>query len=128
MLIPPTLLAILLTFLLQNPPVSMSAQKERTFIAIKPDGVQRGIVGEVIKRFELKGFKLVALKMVTASEEHLKIHYKDLAKKSFFPGLVKYMASGPIVAMVSWSLNQVPILHPGLGRVERGENWPSYAR
>jgi hypothetical protein len=76
--------------------------RERTFICVKPDGVQRGIVGEIIKRFEQKGFKLVALKMMTASEEHLKEHYKDLATKPFFPGLVQYMASGPVVPMVSF--------------------------
>ena len=73
---------------------------ERTFIAIKPDGVQRGLVGKIIARFEAKGFKLVALKQMTASKEHLENHYADLAKKPFFPGLVEYMGSGPVVAMV----------------------------
>ncbi|XP_002123476.3 nucleoside diphosphate kinase B [Ciona intestinalis] len=73
---------------------------ERTFIAVKPDGVQRGLVGKIIQRFEAKGFKLVALKMITATEDHLKLHYADLSTKKFFPGLVKYMASGPVVAMV----------------------------
>jgi len=73
---------------------------ERTFIAIKPDGVQRGLVGKIIARFEAKGFKLVALKQMTASKEHLENHYADLAKKPFFPGLVQYMGSGPVVAMV----------------------------
>merc|ERR1711976_771656 len=76
------------------------AQRERTFIMIKPDGVQRGIVGDIIKRFEQKGFKLVAMKFMWATEEHLKQHYADLAGKPFFPGLVKYMASGPLVPMV----------------------------
>jgi len=75
----------------------MAANKERTFIMIKPDGVHRGIVGEIIKRFEQKGFKLVAMKFMWASEEHLKKHYADLAEKPFFPGLVKYMSSGPVV-------------------------------
>ena len=65
---------------------------ERTFIMIKPDGVHRGIVGEIIKRFENKGFKLVAMKLMQASTELLEIHYADLSKKPFFPGLVKYMA------------------------------------
>jgi nucleoside-diphosphate kinase len=73
---------------------------ERTFIAIKPDGVQRGLVGKIIARFEAKGFKLVALKQMTASKEHLENHYADLSSKPFFPGLVKYMGSGPVVAMV----------------------------
>ncbi|XP_067663526.1 nucleoside diphosphate kinase B-like [Haliotis asinina] len=73
---------------------------ERTFIAVKPDGVQRGIVGEIMKRFESRGYKLVACKMMKASTEHLEQHYADLKSKPFFPGLVKYMASGPVVAMV----------------------------
>merc|ERR1711929_37423 len=74
---------------------------------IKPDGVQRGIVGEIIKRFEQKGFKLVAMKMVKASVAHLEQHYADLSKKPFFAGLVKYMASGPVVAMVWEGLDAV---------------------
>lgn len=73
---------------------------ERTFIAIKPDGVQRGLVSEVIARFEKKGYKLVALKLMTASEERAKEHYADLSARPFFPGLVKYFTSGPIVCMV----------------------------
>uniref|UniRef100_F6YB01 Nucleoside diphosphate kinase n=1 Tax=Ciona intestinalis TaxID=7719 RepID=F6YB01_CIOIN len=73
---------------------------ERTFIAVKPDGVQRGLVGKIVARFEAKGFKLVAMKMATATEDHLKKHYSDLSSKPFFAGLVKYMGSGPVVAMV----------------------------
>ena len=80
---------------------------ERNFIMIKPDGVHRGIVGEIIKRFENKGFKLVAMKFMQASVEHLEKHCADLSKKPFFAGLVKYMASGPVVAMVWEGLNAV---------------------
>eukprot|EP00056_Hartaetosiga_gracilis_P001487 m.45288 g.45288 ORF g.45288 m.45288 type:complete len:152 (+) comp10662_c0_seq1:2857-3312(+) len=74
--------------------------RERTYIMIKPDGVQRGLVGEIIKRFEQKGFKLVALKLKTASNELLEEHYGDLKGKKFFPSLIKYMASGPVCCMV----------------------------
>ncbi|KUF89416.1 hypothetical protein AM588_10002655 [Phytophthora nicotianae] len=74
--------------------------KERTFIAIKPDGVQRGLISEVIGRFEKKGYKLVALKLMTATEARAKAHYADLSERPFFPGLVKYFTSGPIVCMV----------------------------
>jgi nucleoside-diphosphate kinase len=73
---------------------------ERTFIAIKPDGVQRGLISEVIARFEKKGYKLVALKLMTATEQRAKDHYADLAGRPFYPGLVKYFTSGPIVCMV----------------------------
>ncbi|KAK4104002.1 nucleoside diphosphate kinase [Parathielavia hyrcaniae] len=80
---------------------------ERTFIAIKPDGVQRGLVGAIISRFETRGFKLVALKLVTPGKEHLEKHYSDLSSKPFFAGLVEYMNSGPIVAMVWEGLDAV---------------------
>ncbi|GAM36263.1 nucleoside diphosphate kinase [Talaromyces pinophilus] len=73
---------------------------EQTFIAIKPDGVQRGLVGPIISRFESRGFKLAALKLVSPPRELLEKHYADLSEKPFFPGLVTYMLSGPIVAMV----------------------------
>merc|ERR1739842_66294 len=98
----------------------MSANNERTFIMLKPDAVHRGIVGEIIKRFEKKGFKLVAMKFMQASVEHLEKHYADLSKKPFFAGLVKYMASGPVVAMVWEGLNAVKT-----GRVMLGETNPA---
>lgn len=59
-----------------------------SFIAIKPDGVQRGLIGPIISRFENRGFKLVAIKLLTPSKEHLEKHYADLAGKPFFPGLI----------------------------------------
>jgi len=75
-------------------------KQERTFIAVKPDGVQRAIVGEIIKRFEQKGYKLVAIKMIRPSEDFAAKHYDDLKTKPFFGGLVKFFASGPVVAMI----------------------------
>ena len=57
---------------------------ERTFIAIKPDGVQRGLVGEIIKRFEQRGFKLVAMKLCKPGLEHIQTHYADLSSKVSF--------------------------------------------
>merc|ERR1711939_82630 len=97
----------------------MAANRERTFIAIKPDGVQRGLVGKIVKRFEQRGFKLVAMKLCKPGLEHLKQHYADLAEKSFFPGLVNYMNSGPICAMVWEGLNVVK-----MGRMMLGETNP----
>ena len=73
---------------------------ERTYIMVKPDGVQRGLVSEVLARFERRGFQLLALKMVTPTRALLEQHYGDLKSKSFFPGLISYMSSGPVVAMV----------------------------
>uniref|UniRef100_A0A803TUU9 Nucleoside diphosphate kinase n=2 Tax=Anolis carolinensis TaxID=28377 RepID=A0A803TUU9_ANOCA len=98
----------------------MAPNTERTFIAVKPDGVQRGLVGEIIKRFEQKGFRMVAMKLLHASEELLKEHYIDLKDKPFYPGLVKYMNSGPIVAMVWEGLNVVKT-----GRLMLGETNPA---
>ncbi|CAN6613145.1 nucleoside diphosphate kinase [Trichomonascus vanleenenianus] len=73
---------------------------EQTFIAIKPDGVQRGLIGPILTRFEQRGFKLVAIKLTQPSESLLREHYADLQAKPFFPGLLKYMTSGPVLATV----------------------------
>jgi nucleoside-diphosphate kinase len=80
---------------------------ERTYIMVKPDGVQRGLVGKIINRFEERGFKLVAVKLVQSTKEHLEKHYADLKGKPFFPGLIKYMVSGPVVGMVWQGLDAV---------------------
>ena len=73
--------------------------RERTFLAIKPDGVQRGLIGDIIARFEKRGYKLVGLKMVWPTLELAEKHYADLSKKPFYPGLCKFFSSGPIVCM-----------------------------
>jgi nucleoside-diphosphate kinase len=73
---------------------------ERTFLAVKPDGVQRGLVGNIIGRFEAKGFQLVALKLVKVSAELAEKHYGEHRERPFFPGLVEFITSGPVVAMV----------------------------
>ena len=73
---------------------------ERTFIAIKPDGVQRGLIGEILGRFERKGFRLVALKQLIPSVELAEKHYGVHRDRPFFAGLVKFITSGPVVAMV----------------------------
>ncbi|CAD5229351.1 unnamed protein product [Bursaphelenchus okinawaensis] len=80
---------------------------ERTFIAVKPDGVQRGLVAKILARFEDRGYKLVGIKTLVASKEHLEEHYRDLKEKPFFPGLISYMSSGPIVATVWEGLDAV---------------------
>ncbi len=74
--------------------------EQRTFIAVKPDGVRRGLVGEIISRFEKKGFKLIAIKMLDVSQEQAEAHYAEHKGKPFFPRLIEYIQSGPIVAMV----------------------------
>ena len=73
---------------------------ERTFLAVKPDGVQRHLVGEIIRRYETKGFKLVGLKLVQPTRELAESHYAVHKERPFFAGLVDFITSGPVVAMV----------------------------
>ncbi|XP_004627946.1 nucleoside diphosphate kinase 3 isoform X1 [Octodon degus] len=101
------MICLVLTILSQLFPAACGGVHERTFLAVKPDGVQRRLVGEIVRRFERKGFKLVALKLVQASEELLREHYADLRGRPFYGRLVKYMSSGPVVAMVWQGLDVV---------------------
>ena len=87
---------------------------------IKPDGVQRALVGEIIARFEKKGYKLVALKMWSPPREFMEKHYADLSSKGFFAGLINYMMSGPVCSMVWEGENAV-----SGGRVMLGATKPS---
>ena len=80
--------------------------QERTFLAVKPDAVQRGLVGEIIQRFEKRGYKLVGLKMMQVSRETAETHYGEHKGKPFFDGLVSFITSSPIVAM-AWEGNNV---------------------
>ncbi|MDX2254606.1 MAG: nucleoside-diphosphate kinase [Pseudanabaenaceae cyanobacterium bins.39] len=73
---------------------------ERTFLAVKPDGVQRQLVGEIIRRYEVKGFKLVGLKFLQPTRELAEKHYAVHKERPFFAGLVDFITSGPVVAMV----------------------------
>ncbi|XP_068434738.1 nucleoside diphosphate kinase, mitochondrial [Clinocottus analis] len=80
--------------------------RERTLIAVKPDGVQRRLVGQIMQRFEQRGFKLVGLKMLQVSDDLLSQHYSELRTKPFYPRLLHYMTSGPVVVMV-WEGHKV---------------------
>lgn len=79
---------------------------EKSFIMIKPDGVQRGLVGDIISKFEAKGFTLVGLKQMSVSRELAESHYAVHKERPFFKGLVDYIISAPVVAMV-WEGNGV---------------------
>jgi nucleoside-diphosphate kinase len=105
-----------------------NGERERTFIMVKPDGVQRGLVGEIIRRFEKKGFKLVALKFKWADEALLQQHYADLSSKPFFNGLVKYMRSGPVCPMVWEGLNVVKTGRQMLGETNPADSLPGTIR
>ncbi len=107
---------------------SFSANMERTYIMIKPDGVQRGLIGEIIGRFEKKGFKLVALKLTNAPRALLEQHYADLSSKGFFAGLINYMASGPVCCMVWEGMNAVKTGRVMLGATKPSESAPGTIR
>lgn len=105
-----------------------AAPKERTFIMIKPDGVQRGLTGQIISRFEQKGFKLVAMKLCSPGQAHMENHYADLSSKGFFAGLVQYMISGPVCAMVWEGDNAVATGRKMLGATKPFDSEPGTIR
>ena len=72
---------------------------EKTLVLVKPDGVQRGLIGEVISRFENRGLKLIGLKLMHITEELAGQHYNEHTERPFFPSLVNFITSGPIIAM-----------------------------
>jgi nucleoside-diphosphate kinase len=78
---------------------------ERTLILVKPDGVQRGLIGEIIIRFERRGLKLIGMKFMQMSEELARRHYAVHEGRPFYEGLVSYITSGPVVAM-AWEGNE----------------------
>lgn len=103
-------------------------QDERTFIMIKPDGVQRGLVGRIITRFEEKGFKLVGLKLAQPTKEQFEAHYADLKEKPFFPGLLSYMMLGPVCQMVWEGTNVVLTGRKMLGATKPFDSSPGTIR
>lgn len=90
--------------------------KERTFMMIKPDAVQRGLVGEIISRFEKKGVKVVAMKMVSVSKELAEKHYGIHKGKSFFEPTVQYIISSPVVALVLEGENAIEMVRGMMGK------------
>ncbi|KAH7714382.1 Nucleoside diphosphate kinase [Aphelenchoides avenae] len=88
---------------------------ERTFLFVKPDGVQRGLVGKIIQRFEERGYKLVGLKQVHASRKQLEDHYRRLNAQPFYEELIVHMSSSPVVAMVCEGLEAVKQAQAMLG-------------
>jgi len=88
---------------------------KRTAVLVKPDGMQRGLIGEIISRFERKGLKLVGLKMVQLTDEMLSEWYAEHKDKSFFGDLKSFMATMPIVAMVWEGIDVVPVVRHLVG-------------
>ena len=101
---------------------------ERTFVAVKPDGVQRGLVGEVIKRFEKRGLKLAGLKLMQVTPELAEKHYGEHKGKPFYDGLVNFITSGPIVAMVWEGKNAVALARNVIGATNPANASPGSIR
>lgn len=83
---------------------------EKTYIMIKPDGVQRGLIGEIVARIEKRGLKISAMRMNVMSAESAKEHYKEHAEKPFFGSLIDYVTSGPSVSMVVEGKDAIAIM------------------
>lgn len=101
---------------------------EQTVVLVKPDGVQRGLIGEIITRFERKGLKLSALKMISLSDALLEewyVHHKD---KPFFPGLKSYMKSYPVVAMLWEGIDAATTVRTMIGITKAREAAPGTIR
>lgn len=103
-------------------------KKERSFIMIKPDGVQRGLVGKVISRFEDRGYKLVGMKMVTPPKALVEEHYVEHKGKKFLPFLVDYIISGPCVPMVFEGLEVIATGRKMIGATKPLEASPGTIR
>ena len=101
---------------------------EKTLVLVKPDGVQRGLVGKIIGRLENKGFRLVALKIMNVSRKLAEEHYGEHVDKPFFGDLVRFITSSPIVAMAIEGENAVQVVRTTMGLTNPQEATPGTIR
>lgn len=101
---------------------------ERTFVLLKPDAVQRGLVGEVVSRFERRGLKVVAMKFLKVSRNLAESYYAEHKGKAFFESLMTYIGSGPVVALVLEGEGVVGIVRTMMGRTNSAEADPGTIR
>ncbi|MBN2142493.1 nucleoside-diphosphate kinase [Candidatus Woesearchaeota archaeon] len=101
---------------------------ERTLVLVKPDGVSRMLVGEIVTRFEKVGLKIVGMKMFWVDKDFAKKHYKAHVGKPFFPGLEKNITEGPVVAMVLEGVHAVEIVRKMVGTTEPKSSAPGTIR
>ncbi len=101
---------------------------QRTLIFVKPDGVRRGLVGEIISRFERKGLRIVAMKMLRFTPELARKHYEEHVNKPFYPALEKFILSGPVVAMVLEGEDVVELTRAMMGKTKHTEAAPGTIR
>ena len=101
---------------------------ETTYVMVKPDGVQRGLIGEIIGRFERKGLKLVGLKSVVPSKETAESHYADHSERPFYPGLIEFVTSGPVVCMAWNGKDAIAVARTLIGATNGREAAPGTIR
>jgi nucleoside-diphosphate kinase len=104
------------------------AEVQRTFVAIKPDGVERGLIGEVVQRFERRGLKLVGMKFMQVTREMAETHYGEHKGKPFYEGLVSYITSAPIVAMALEGRDAVALARQVIGATNPANAAPGTIR
>ena len=104
------------------------SDQERTFVMVKPDGVQRGLVGEVISRLEGRGLKLVGAKFMQIDEQLAHEHYAEHEDKPFFEGLVGFITSGPVMAMVWEGQDATRQVRKMMGETDPAESAPGTIR
>ncbi|MFC7072294.1 nucleoside-diphosphate kinase [Halovenus rubra] len=104
------------------------SEQERTFVMVKPDGVQRGLIGDVISRFEDRGLKLVAAKFKQIDRDLAEEHYGEHEDKPFFDGLVDFITSGPVMAMVWEGQDAVRQVRGMMGETDPAESAPGTIR
>jgi nucleoside-diphosphate kinase len=101
---------------------------QRTFVMIKPDGVRRGLIGEIISRFERRGMKIIAMKMVKMDRALAERLYEEHKGKSFFEELISYVTSGPVVTMVIEADEAVSVVRKMIGATDPKEALPGTIR
>ena len=101
---------------------------ERTFVMVKPDGVQRGLIGEILGRLERRGLKVVGLKLLQVSDDLARRHYAVHEGKPFFNGLIRYITSAPVVAMVVEGTQAVAAVRQTVGATRPHEAAPGTIR
>lgn len=101
---------------------------EKTFVMVKPDGVQRGLIGEIVTRFERKGLKLVAAQLMSVSQQLAEQHYAEHKERPFFGELVSFITSSPVFAMVLEGPNAISIARTMMGKTNPVESAPGTIR
>jgi nucleoside-diphosphate kinase len=108
--------------------MEVTSTMQKTFIMVKPDGVQRGLIGEIVRRFEQKGLQLVGAKLMNVSKELAEKHYEEHKDKPFFGELVQFITSGPVFATVWQGNDAIAIARLMMGKTKPLDSQPGTIR